>query len=118
MNIIFGDAIEQISNTHTVLELDTFKLMPSEQLVKAYCVVDTIPLAEFSILETNKKIHQQLITQYQKQDWEFCKSAATALLGRWNGQLDTFYQHLLERITKCQAASDDNWNYWIVKDSD
>jgi hypothetical protein len=118
MNIIFGDAIEQISNTHTVLELDTFKLMPSEQLVKAYCVVDTIPLAEFSILENNKKIHQQLITQYQKQDWEFCKSAATALLGRWNGELDTFYQHLLERITKCQAAPDNNWNYWIVKDSD
>ena len=30
MNIIFGDAVEQVINTHTVLELDTFKLMPSE----------------------------------------------------------------------------------------
>ena len=118
MNIIFGDAIEQIATTHTVLELDTFNLLPSEQLVKAYCVVDTIPLTEFSILENNKKIHQQLITQYQQQNWEFCKSAATALLGSWNGELDTFYQHLLERITKCQEAPDDSWNYWIVKNSD
>lgn len=58
MNIIFGDAVDQIADTHTVLELDTFKLMPSKKLVTSYCVIDNLPLAEFPQLEANKKIHQ------------------------------------------------------------
>jgi len=98
MNIIFGDAVNQVVDTHTVLELDTFKLMPSEQLVKTYCVIDTIPLTEFPQLENNKHIHQQLIEQYKQQNWEFCRSAAHSLIGCWNGEMDTFYQHLVSRI--------------------
>ena len=99
MNIIFGDAIERVADTHTVLELDTFKLMPSERLITSYCVIDNLPLAEFPILETNKHIHQQLIEQYSKKNWEFCRSAVNALTGSWNGELDSFYDHLLSRIT-------------------
>ena len=118
MNIIFGDTVKQVAGSHTVLELDTFKLMPSEQLVTSYCVIDNLPLAEFPRLESNKHIHQQLIEQYQQQNWDFCRSALTALMGSWNGDVDTFYQHLSDRITKCQEVPDDNWNYWIVKHSD
>ena len=98
MNIIFGDAIEQVSKTHTVLELDTFKLMPSEQLVTSYCVIDNLPLAEFPRLESNKNIHQQLVEQYKQQNWEFCRSALHSLSGCWNGEMDTFYQNLAERV--------------------
>ena len=118
MNIIFGDTVKQVADSHTVLELDTFKLMPSEQLVTSYCVIDNLPLAEFPRLESNKHIHQQLIEQYKQQNWDFCLSALTALMGSWNGEMDTFYQHLSDRITKCQDVPDDNWNYWIVKHSD
>jgi hypothetical protein len=118
MNIIFGDAVEQISKTNTVLELDTFKLMPSERLVTSYCVIDNLPLVEFPNLEANKTIHKQLIEQYQQRNWEFCLSALHTLTGCWNGEVDSFYQHLLERITKLQDVPDDNWNYWIVKHPD
>jgi len=99
MNIIFGDTVKQIADTHTVLELDTFKLMPSERLITSYCVIDNLPLAEFPRLESNKHIHQQLIEQYRQQNWDFCRSALTALMGSWNGELDSFYDHLLSRIT-------------------
>lgn len=98
MNIIFGDAIKQVVDTHTVLELDTFKLMPSEQLVTSYCVIDNLPLAEFPRLEANKHIHQQLMAQYKQQKWEFCCGALHSLTGCWNGEIDTFYQHLATRI--------------------
>ena len=110
MNIIFGDTVKQISDTHTVLELDTFKLMPSEQLVTSYCVIDNLPLAEFPRLETNKHIHQQLIKQYRQQNWEFCRSALHSLTGCWNGELDTFYQHLTHRIDEC--ANDPPGKEW------
>jgi len=119
MNIIFGDAVEQVSNTHTVLELDTFKLMPSEQLVKTYCVIDNLPLAEFPRLEANKAIHQQLIEQYRQQNWEFCRSALHTLIGCWNGEMDTFYQHMSMRLDQyVDNPPDSNWQYWIVKNPD
>jgi hypothetical protein len=117
MNIIFGKPAQQISDTHTVLELDTFKLMPSGQLITTYCVVDTIPLAEFPQVENNKKIHEQLMTQYRQQNWEFCRSAAAALTTCWNGELDTFYQNLLERIDKySDNPPDADWTGIIVKE--
>ena len=117
MNIIFGDAIEQVANTHTVLELDTFKLLPSEKLVKSYCVIDNLPLAEFPQLEANKKIHHQLMEQYRQKNWEFCRSAVHSLMGCWNGEMDTFYQHLADRIDEYAANSPDaDWIGVIVKE--
>ena len=116
MNIIFGDAVEQVTNTHTVLELDTFKLMPSERLVKSYCVIDNVPLAEFSRVESNKNIHQQLIEQYRQQNWEFCRGAVDALTGCWNGEMDTFYQHLAKRIDEYVATPPGpDWTPAIIK---
>ena len=117
MNIIFGDAINQVSNTNTVLELDTFKLMSSGQLVKTYCVINSIPLAEFPQLDANKHIHQQLIEQYQQQNWEFCRSALHALTGCWSGEMDTFYQHLANSIDEYSAnPPDENWTPVINRD--
>lgn len=116
MNIIFGDAVAQVAGTHTVLELDTFKLMPSEQLVKSYCVIDNLPLAEFPQLEANKKIHQQLIEQYRQQNWEFCLSAVHSLMGCWNGEMDTFYQHLAGRLNEYTAnPPGPDWTATLIK---
>jgi len=118
MNIIFGDAINTVADTHTVLELDTFKLMPSEQLVKTYCVIDNLPLAEFPRLESNKNIHQQLIEQYRRQNWEFCRSALHSLKGCWNGEMDTFYQHLSDRVDEYIATPPgDDWSPVLIKSS-
>ena len=117
MNIIFGDAVAQVAGTHTVLELDTFKLMPSEQLVKSYCVIDNLPLAEFPQLEANKKIHHQLIEQYRQQNWEFCRSAVHSFTGCWNGEMDTFYQHLADRVDEyAENSPGANWTGIIVKE--
>ena len=116
MNIIFGNTVEQVANTHTVLELDTFKLMPSERLVTSYCVIDNLPLAEFPRLESNKHIHQQLIEQYKQKNWQFCYSALHSLTGCWNGEIDTFYQELAKRIddyTVNPPGAD--WNAYLIR---
>ena len=118
MNIIFGDAVNQVTDTHTVLELDTFKLMPSERLITSYCVIDNLPLAEFPRLDANKKIHQQLIEQYQLRNWEFCRSAVHSLTGCWNGEMDTFYQHLSERVDEYIVnPPGDEWSPILIKSS-
>jgi hypothetical protein len=117
MNIIFGDTVKQIADTHTVLELETFKLIPSDRLVTSYCVIDNLPLEEFARLAANKNIHQQLIEQYKQQNWEFCRSAVHSLTGCWNGEMDTFYQHLSKRIDEYAAnPPGSDWTGVVIKD--
>jgi len=115
MNIIFGDAIKEIPDSFTILELDTFRA-PDNQLQTAYCVVETIPLSEFATLEDYKKIHADLVKYYHEQQWNYCEHAIEGLMGHWNGELDTFYTSLLSRVMHLKEnppAAD--WDGIIVK---
>lgn len=120
MNIIFGDAVDQIPDSYTVLELDTIKIRPGDHEFKAWCVVESIPLPEFPMLESLKKIHSDLLKQYREQNWEFCEQAIKSLTGKFNGELDSFYAELSRRITEYKAtppAKDWDWSITkIVKD--
>lgn len=116
MNIIFDDAVKLVEKSHTVLELDTFKLIPTQKLVTSYCVVGSVPLTEFPRIEENKKIHQQLIENYRQQNWQFCLSAIHALMGCWNGELDSFYQHLKQRAENfVHNPPGESWHWAIEK---
>ena len=98
MHIIFGSAIEEIPNSFTVLELDTFRMVKENRTDTAYCVVEKIPLTEFTTLDAYKKIHADLVQYYKQRQWEYCENAIEGLMGRWNGELDTFYTDLLRRV--------------------
>jgi hypothetical protein len=99
MHIIFGDAVKEIPNSYTILELETFT-MPNNTTATAYCVVEKIPLSEFSMIEAHKELHNNVIKYFKDQQWNFCEQAITVLLGKWNGELDSFYNNLLERINQ------------------
>ena len=98
MHIIFGSAIEEIPNSFTVLELDTFRMVKENRTDTAYCVVEKIPLTEFTTLDAYKKIHADLVLYYKQRQWEYCENAIEGLMGKWNGELDTFYADLLRRV--------------------
>ena len=116
MNIIFGDVANDIAVNHTVLELDEFCVMPSQRMVKTWCVVDHVPLTEFPLLEENRKIHEELIRNYRQRNWQFCRSAVGTLMGRWNGDLDSFYEHLSVRIEQyINNPPDESWHWALVK---
>jgi hypothetical protein len=115
MNIIFGDAIKEIPDSFTILELDTFRATDN-QLQTAYCVVETIPLSEFATLEDYKKIHADLVKYYHEQQWNYCEHAIEGLMGHWNGELDTFYTSLLSRVMHFKENPPaDDWDGIIVK---
>jgi hypothetical protein len=97
MNIIFGDSIKDIPDSYTVLELDTFKAADGSTSV-AHCVVEKIPLGDFSKLEAYKTVHADLIENYRRREWTYCEHAIEGLMGKWNGELDTFYSNLLIRV--------------------
>ncbi len=119
MYIIFGDTAAQIPDSHTVLELDTVRRPPENIPVTAYCVIDKIPLQEFPIAEVNKKLHSELLQHYRAQEWDQCGQAIQVLLGKWNGELDSFYTNLSQRVERYRSNPPDaTWDgsYTVTSD--
>jgi len=117
MYIIFGsNAAEEVSKTKTVLEVDTIRIMPNNVLAPSYCVLDSVPLTESQIINNSKKIHADLITQYRQQNWQYCINAIKDLKGQWNGELDDFYDNLLERVSNFRVSPPaQDWDYAVIR---
>jgi hypothetical protein len=117
MNIIFGDvAAQQVREKYIVLELDTFQV--DQQLTTTYALVERVTLMEMLSLETFKELHSNLLKEYRKRNWKYCEDAVEHLRGKWNGELDTFYTVLIERIQDLKTQTlDDAWTGVIVRSS-
>lgn len=111
MNIIFGlESVTTLEKRYTVLELDTFNLLPTNEVVTAYCLVETIPIEEMPAIESLKALHSNLIAEYKKRNWNYCEDVIEHLVGKWGGELDSFYSEFLQRIVKLkQADLPENW---------
>lgn len=116
MNIIFDDQLDTISDRYTVLELDTFKMLPMHELKTAYCVIETIPITELNTIEQFSNLHRELMENYRKRNWNFCFQALEHLQGRWNGEIDSFYSEMFKRIKHLESMQlSDNWTGYIDK---
>ena len=89
------EAVEKLKTNYTVLELETIAGKT------AWCVVDAekIPLLEIPMIEKQKELHAAFIAEYNKGNAKFCQDAYEHLIGRWGGQIDSFYEEILNRIT-------------------
>lgn len=116
MNIIFGDSVNTIPDQYTVLELDTFRTSDSNETMTAYCLVEKLALDEFVTLEHYKQIHADVMKYYKQKHWDYCEQAIQGLMGRWSGELDTFYTDLLTRIEQHKENGvADNWDAVLIK---
>ena len=99
MNIIFGreNAIA-LGEKYTLLELDTFKIGAEDQVITAFCAVENIPLLDMPKVESMKALHENLLINYRKKDWNYCTQALEHLEGFWGHDLDTFYSSIKARI--------------------
>ena len=115
MNIIFKENSAEIQEKYTVLDLDTF-VMPDGAVHTACCVVENIPIIELSQTDSLKELHSNLIKNYAKKDWSYCEQAIQHLIGKWNGELDSFYAELQTRIARLKTMDlDDSWTPVIAK---
>jgi hypothetical protein len=120
MNIIFGDNVaEQAQEKYTVLELDTFvieKENTTDATATAYALIENIPLQEMPTVENFKELHSNLMKEYRKQNWKYCEDAIDHLQGHWNGELDTFYSELSERLKTLKTQSlPSDWTGTILR---
>ena len=104
MNIIFGEALDTLPENYTVLQLDTFVLPPDGEHRTSYCVIEKVPLTDFPLMEAYIKVHADMMQAYRDKNWDYCLHAINGLTGRWNGELDSFYANLLQRVQQHQVT--------------
>lgn len=115
MNIIFKENSTEIRQKYTVLDLDTFQ-MPDGSTHTACCVVESIPILEIAQTDSLKELHAALIENYAKKNWDFCEQAIEQLMGKWGGELDSYYADLQLRIERLKPLKlDESWTPVITK---
>lgn len=103
MNIIIGEvAAEHLRANYTVLELETFTV--DDNKIKTYCVVNNISISELPTLDQHKSLHQKMIDEYNAGNYNFCRDAINHLMGKFDGELDTFYSTILVKINSKTAV--------------
>ena len=118
MNIIFGrENASKLAEKYTVLELDTIKFGANGPEITTFCAVETIPIFDMPQVESMKSLHENLLIEYRKQNWNYCTQALEHLRGFWGNELDTFYNSIGDRINKyAEQAPVDGWTGTIEKE--
>lgn len=89
-------AIEQLRKSQTVLELETFQL--EDQSITAYCVVPADKLlSEMALLDRYIELHEGFVKAYKENNYKLCEDIAEHLMGKFGGELDSFYTEILAR---------------------
>lgn len=99
MNIIFGrERAKLLESRYIVLEI--LKLNDIDIDYQCYCLVEgsNIHFKELPSVEHYKNLHKKLLENLRKKNYNICQELVSHLQGRWGGQLDTFYQSVLEYI--------------------
>lgn len=110
MNIIFKENSAAIGKKYVVLDLDTFSV-PDGSIHTVCCVVENIPITEMSETENLKALHADLIASYSQRHWDQCELIIKQLVGKWGGEIDSFYQDLQTRIDRLKTIDlPNNWS--------
>ena len=117
MNIILGrENIEQAQEKYTVLELDTLIINGAADPVTAYCLIEQVPIDQIAGMDQFRDLHNNLMANYRKRNWKYCEDAIEHLMGKWGGELDSFYTEMSQRISQLrQQVLDGDWHGIIDK---
>lgn len=112
MHIILGDQITaELADKYIVLELDSFEIPGRDDTVSAFCLVENVPLQELPQADQFRELHAQMIKNFRLGNWKFCQDALVHLMGRWNGEVDSFYKDLQVRLLNLETQPvTEEWN--------
>jgi len=93
------EAVQKLSSVHTVLELESFPV--NGEMLRAWCIVpaEKIGLDGLASLPALKDLHAKLIEAWKATDHKLCKDIIPHLKGKFGGELDSFYDEILNRIS-------------------
>jgi hypothetical protein len=99
MQLIFGkDVAEKLKERYTVLELETLDV--EGKPLEVFCVIpaEKIAMSELTTVEHSTKLHNDFVAALKCSDYKICQDLSVHLIGRWGGEVDTFYEEILKRI--------------------
>ncbi len=104
MNLIFGQSnVDMLRQKYTVLDLDVVMLATpaggSEPMLVG-CIIpgDKIPVNELPQLENWIKLHNDMRAGLDREEYNFCKQCIEHLMGKFGGEVDSYYEVVLQRI--------------------
>ena len=103
MNIMFASEsdVAVLKTKYTILELDTLRFPDSNMTQTAWCVIstDNVTLQDLPVMGQYQELHNNMMRNYKLKNWKYCEDAIEHLLGRWKGDLDSFYNEIANRLT-------------------
>ena len=117
MNIMFEDSItDQIKTKYMLLELDTFYFSKIDKQKTSYCLIESVSIPDLLNIEKNLELHKNLIKNYKLRNWKYCEDALEHLIGKWNGEVDSFYKEITSRINEYKNQNlDREWTGIIIR---
>lgn len=113
MKVIYGkQTAEVLAKRTTVLELDTFFQIGLTEPITAYAVLEAtnIPLQEIPVMDKTIDLHNTMMSEYRKRNWDYCDQAIDHLRGKWGGEIDSFYSIFSDRIQELKETElSDGW---------
>ena len=108
MKVIFGKQVaDSLGDRMTVLELDTFFQPGLTDPITAYAVLEntSIPYQEIPVIANHQELHNTMMLEYRRRNWNYCEQALEHLVGKWGGEVDSFYEELSKRIAKLKETN-------------
>jgi len=100
MQLIFGkENAEKLKEKYTVLDLETLPTGDGRML-EVYCLIpaDKLSIADLPSLENWVTLHNDFLNGYHTEQYDYCLQAVEHLMGKFGGEVDSFYEEILGRI--------------------
>ena len=101
MQLIFGrENAEALRERYTILELET--LQQEGVNLEVFCLIpgEKIGIPDLPQLDQWIKLHNDFLHGYHTQQYSYCRQCIEHLMGKFGGEVDTFYEEILKRINE------------------
>ena len=108
MQLIFGrENAEKLRDRYTVLELET--LEKDGVSLEVFCLIpgEKIGIPDLPQLDNWVKLHDDFLHGYQTQQYDYCRQCIEHLMGKFGGEVDSFYQEIIKRIDAADPQKSD-----------
>lgn len=105
MQLIFDkESATALADKYTVLELET--ITKDGVTLDVFCVIsaDNINLGDLPQMEHHIKLHNHFVEALKTKDYKVCNDLYEHLMGKFGGELDSFYEEIIKRINQEQHA--------------
>ena len=104
MEIIFGrENAEMLRERFTVLDLETITDQDGNSM-EVFCLIpaDKISIGDMPTLSQWVTLHNDFLNGYKTNQYTYCRQCIEHLMGKFGGEVDSFYEEILRRINEAE----------------